>query len=74
MTNNQLNVDAFMKKFAARFPEDSKDEKRFANMREILKECKGQTGEVENDRCESSANVLQCINDGSRKHGMKKLF
>ncbi|XP_037025122.1 uncharacterized protein LOC119066652 [Bradysia coprophila] len=66
-TDNQLNVDAVMKVYAA----ESKDEKAIANMKEVLDECKAVT---DKDRCESSAKILKCISDGSLKRGMKQML
>ncbi|KAG4069815.1 hypothetical protein HA402_006830 [Bradysia odoriphaga] len=66
-TDNKISVDAVLKFYAT----ETKDEKAVANMKEVLNECKAVT---DKDRCESSAKILKCINDGTRKRGMKEMF
>lgn len=65
--NNRLNVDAMAKVIEIQ----NTNEKVKYNFKTILDDCKSIT---DKDRCELSAKVQDCINDGAVKLGMKELF
>lgn len=64
MTNNKLNVDAALTKFAA----ENIDEKSLALWKAILSECKEVT---DPDRCEANAKIVKCISDGVKTMKVK---
>ncbi|KAJ6633014.1 General odorant-binding protein 28a [Pseudolycoriella hygida] len=67
MKNNKLDVDAVMQAVQ----QENRNQKTIADLNEVFNECKSIT---DPDRCESSAKILECINNGSRKRGLQEIF